>query len=186
MARVNAASLASMVDIMKRIVAMVLALAMPLLALGQATDEVKRNQDIIRQHHERLNRGDVQAAILDYALDAKNHGRTVGREGLRLVLEDIYTTFPDWRMEIEEMVAEGSSVVVRCTVSGTHRGVGKRPVNGGMLIGIAPTQKRFEVQHIHWYQLQDGKIVEHRANRDDIGMMRQLGLLPTVAPPNPR
>lgn len=170
----------------KIIIGAALALAMPLLALGQATDKVKRNQDVIRQHHERLNRGDVKAAVLDYAEDTKNHGRSVGREGLRLTLEDIYTTFPDWRMELEEMVAEGDSVVVRCTVSGTHRGVGKRPVNGGMLVGVEPTQKRFEVQHIHWYKLRDGKIVEHRANRDDIGMMRQLGLLPPVAPPNPR
>jgi predicted ester cyclase len=171
---------------MKRIlVGVALGIAMPLLALGQATDDVKRNQEVIRQHHERLNRGDVQAALLDYAEDTKNHGRPVGRDGLRLVLEDIYTTFPDWRMEILEMVAEKDSVVVRCTVSGTHRGVGKRPVNGGMLVGAEPTQKRFEVQHMHWYRLRDGKIVEHRANRDDLGMMRQLGFLPPATPHNP-
>jgi len=169
---------------MKRIIpGVALALVIPLLALGQTVDEVNRNRDAIRQHHERLNHGDVQAAVLDYAADAKNHGRPVGREGLRLVLEDIYTTFPDWRMEIVEIVAEGDSVVVRCTVSGTHRGVAKRSVNGGMLLGVAPTQKRFEVQHIHWYKLRDGKIVEHRANRDDLGMMRQLGLLPQLAQP---
>ena len=84
------------------------------------------------------------------------------------------------------MVAEGDSVVVRCTVSGTHRGVGKRSVNGGMLVAVEPTQKRFEVQHIHWYQLHNGKIVEHRANRDDVGMMRQLGLLPPAKPPDTR
>ncbi len=172
---------------MKRLIlGTVVALAIPLLALGQGTDTVTRNQNAIREHHERLNRGDVQAAVLDYAVDATNHGRPVGRDGLRLVLEDIFTTFPDWRMEIVEMVAEGDSVVVRCTVSGTHRGVGKRPVNGGMLVGVAPTQKRFEVQHIHWYKLRDGKIIEHRANRDDIGMTRQLGLLPAVVAPNPR
>ena len=163
-----------------------LGLALPLLALGQATDQVKRNQEVIRQHHERLNRGDLKAAILDYAEDTKNQGRPVGRDGLRLVLDDIYTTFPDWRMEIVEMVAEGESVVVRCTVSGTHRGVGKRSVNGGMLVGSNRRKKRFEVQHIHWYQLHNGKIVEHRANRDDVGMMRQLGLLPPAKPPDTR
>ncbi len=174
-------------NIMKRsLLGAALGLALPLLALGQATDQVKRNQEVIRQHHERLNRGDLKAAILDYAEDTKNQGRPVGRDGLRLVLDDIYTTFPDWRMEIVEMVAEGDSVVVRCTVSGTHRGVGKRSVNGGMLVGVEPTQKRFEVQHIHWYQLHNGKIVEHRANRDDVGMMRQLGLLPPAKPPDTR
>jgi predicted ester cyclase len=170
---------------MRRVIpGVALAVLVPLLASAQVADEVNRNRETIRQHHERLNSRDVQAAVLDYAVDARNHGRPVGREGLRLVLEDIYTTFPDWRMEIIEMVADGDSVVVRCTVSGTHRGVAKRAVNGGMLIGVAPTQKRFEVQHIHWYTLRDGKIVDHRANRDDVGMMRQLGLLPPVAQPD--
>jgi predicted ester cyclase len=100
-------------------------------------------------------------------------------------LEDIFTTFPDWHSEIIDMVADHDVVVTRNRVSGTHKGVAKRAVNGGMLVGVQPTGKRFEVQHIRWYKLRDGKTVEHRAVRDDIGMMRQLGLLPpapTFAP----
>ena len=54
-------------------------------------------------------------------------------------------------------------------------------MNGGMLVGVQPTGKRFEVSHIHWYTLRDGKIVEHYANRDDLGMMQQLGLVPPLA-----
>jgi predicted ester cyclase len=81
-------------------------------------------------------------------------------------------------MTILNSVVEGEWVVVRCTFSGTHRGLGRIPVNGGMLVGVQPTGMRFEVQHIHMYQLRNGKIVEHFANRDDLGMMRQLGLLP--------
>jgi hypothetical protein len=56
------------------------------------------------------------------AEDAKNFGRSVGRDGFRRVLEDIFTTFPDWHVEIVETVTEGDSVVMRCKVSGTHRG----------------------------------------------------------------
>jgi predicted ester cyclase len=67
--------------------------------------------------------------------------------------------------------------VVRCQVSGTHRGIGRLPMNGGMLVGVEPTGKRFEVAHIHWYKLKNGKIVDHFATRDDVGMMAQLGLL---------
>ena len=120
----------------------------------------------------------VNTALQSYAPDAKNHGRVSGRDGPRRVLEDIYTTFPDWRMEIVEMIAVDDSVVVRCAVSGTHKGVSRLPVNGGMLVGVEPTGKRFEVQHIHWYKLRGGQIVDHLANRDDIGMTRQLGLVP--------
>lgn len=146
-------------------------------------DRVEANRQLIRAHHERLNRGDWAAAALDYAEDALNFGRAVGRAGLRATLEDIYTTFPDWKMEIQEMVAEGDVVVVRSTVSGTHKGVGKRPINGGMLVGVPPTGKRFEVQHIHWYTVRDGKIVAHQATRDDMRMNRMLGLLPAAPTP---
>ena len=157
---------------------LVLFSALPLFAFAQSVEQVEKNKAVIRQHHDRLNAGDVTAALQHYAADTKNFGKAVGREGLGRTLRDIFTTFPDWRMEIVEMIAVDDSVVVRCTVSGTHKGVGKLPINGGMLVDVPPTGKRFEVQHIHWYTLKDGQIVDHRANRDDIGMTRQLGLLP--------
>jgi len=77
------------------------------------------------------------------------------------------------------MVAEDDTVVVRCRVSGTHRGVGTRRVNGGFLAGLQPTGKHFQVQHMHWYVVKDGKITDHFASRDDLGMTQQLGLLPS-------
>jgi predicted ester cyclase len=161
-----------------KIALLTLILAAPLLTFAQKVDQVEANKALIRQHHDHMSRGDWKAALQNYAPDTKNHGRPVGREGLQRVLQDIFTTFPDWRMEILDMVAEKESVVVQCTVSGTHKGVGKLPINGAMLVDVQPTGKHFEVLHIHWYILKDGKIVDHRANRDDIGMTRQLGLLP--------
>jgi predicted ester cyclase len=81
------------------------------------------------------------------------------------------------------MVAAGDAVIVRCRVSGTHRGVATKRLNGGFLMGIQPTGKRFEVQHIHWYKLRDGTITDHFTNRDDLGMIQQLGLLPVPTAP---
>jgi predicted ester cyclase len=78
-----------------------------------------------------------------------------------------------------EFVAEGEWVVVRGMFSGTHDGVSRLPVSNGMLIGVQPTRRHFEVQHIHMMQVSGGKISEHFANRDDLGMMQQLGLLPS-------
>jgi predicted ester cyclase len=80
-------------------------------------------------------------------------------------------------MEIVEMAVDGESVVVRCRVSGTHQGVATRPVNGGLLVNVQPTGRRFEVQHIHWYKVRDGKITDHSTNRDDLGMLQQLGIV---------
>ena len=143
--------------------------------LGDIADTAEANRAFVRRHYEKLAGGDWRGAAEDYAEEASNFGRAVGREGVRRVLEDIYTTFPDWSMEIEEMAVEAENVVVRCRVSGMHRGIGKLPVNGGKLVGVEPSGKPFEVQHIHWYKVRDGQFVDHYAVRDDLGMMSQLG-----------
>jgi predicted ester cyclase len=150
-------------------------------AISQELDVAARNQQVVRDNLAEINRGDVRGAASDWAEDAQNFGRPAGPERIQLVLEDILTTFPDYHMEIVEMVAVGDVVVVRCNVTGTHLGVGKLSVNGGMLVGVEPTGKGHEIAHIHWYTLRDGKIVAQYATRDDLGMMRQLGLLTSTA-----
>jgi len=78
----------------------------------------------------------VKIAAADWVEDAKTFGNSIGRAGVQCVLEDIFTTFPDWRMEVQETVADGDVVFVHREVSGTHRGIGKLRVNGGMLVDI--------------------------------------------------
>jgi steroid delta-isomerase-like uncharacterized protein len=157
------------------------------LLVAQTAGETKRNREVVRRHLELMNRGDWKQAAELFSPDVRHHlgtwqqgaeGIVRGQKTLIDNLEDIFRTFPDWKMEIVEMVAEGESVVVRCRVSGTHKGVGAKRINGGFLVGVQPTGKRFDVQHIHWYKLRDGKITDHFTNRDDLGMTQQLGLLP--------
>jgi steroid delta-isomerase-like uncharacterized protein len=138
-----------------------------------------RNAEIVRRLFDALNAGNVAAAVQFFAIDTRNHGRPVGREGVQRVLSDIRATFPDEHSVIDDLVAVNDAVVVRTTSTGTHTGVGRLPVMGGLLVGVPPTGRGFKVQNIHWWTLKDGLIVEHRANRDDVGMMQQLGLLPT-------
>jgi hypothetical protein len=64
------------------VVSVAIVVALPLFAVGQVSDSAEQSKEVVRQHHARLNRGDVKAAVLDYAEDAMNHGRSVGREGL--------------------------------------------------------------------------------------------------------
>jgi steroid delta-isomerase-like uncharacterized protein len=145
---------------------------------SRAAIDVEQNKSIIRSWFEKLNGGDWKGALELFADDARSLGRPVGRRGLQSVLEDIFRMFPDLHMEIRDMVAEGDSVVVTCKVSGTHRGKGTLPIYAGLLVGLEPTQKQFEILHIHWFKLRDGKIVDHWDTRDDIRMMQQLGSLP--------
>ena len=150
---------------------------------GLPTEQEARNQEAVRAATDAMSRGDLNAYVSYFAEDTKNFDRPVGREGIRKAIEDIFITFPDYRHDVIEMLAKDDSVIVRCTTSGTHRGVGQLRLNGGMLVGVPPTQKHFAVQHIHWYRLRDGKIVAHTANRDDLAMMRELGLLPAEGLP---
>ncbi len=146
------------------------------------TDTAAANSALIRGHHEALNRGDWKTAVQDFAADTRNFGRPVGRAVIARILEDIYRTFPDFHVEIIDLLTQGETVVVRCNESGTHRGVGQLPVNGGMLVGVAPTQKHFEAEVVHFYTVRDGKIVDHRGVRDDLAMVQQLGLLAEPKP----
>lgn len=158
----------------------------------EASATAQRNAAIVRRYLAAVNSGDAVAAARFFADDTVNHGIPVGRTGTQRVLADIFATFPDWHMEIVDLVAVGNDVVVREIVSGTHRGTGRIAVNGGLLVDVPPTGRRFLVQHMHWYTLDDdGVIIMARANRDDVGMMQHLGLLPMPPggrrdlPPNP-
>jgi len=131
-----------------------------------------------RLYDEGINRHDADAAAAFYAIDAKNHGRVVGRAGMKAVFEALFSTFPDFTYRIEESTAESDRVVCKVTMSGTHLG---RPTLSqafsGMLNGVAPTGKPVRVPQFHSFRISGGRIVEHAAVRDDLGMLLQLGLL---------
>jgi predicted ester cyclase len=140
------------------------------------------NERIVRALHEAFNRQDFEAAAQFVAPEARNHGEIVGRQGFLFVWNDIATRSPDVTLEILTLVTDGEWVVTRNLYSGTHAGAQRIPVDGGFLVNVKPTNRRFSVQHIHMYRVQDGLVTEHWANRDDILMMEQLGLPLQVAP----
>ena len=175
-----------MIPTTMRVAAGVLSLALASTATAQqpASALEARNEAVIRRHHDAINSGDVAAAAAFYAEEVRNNGNVVSRARVFAIMQDNARTFPDWKMTIDRLIARGDEVVALMTVTGTHKGVSQRPVNGGVYLGVAPTGKSFSVLHTHWFIVQDGLIVEHRATRDDLGMSRQLGLLPP-APPRP-
>ncbi len=77
---------------------------------------------------------------------------------------------PDMRATVEEMVAEGDKVVVRYTVTGTQT---------GDFMGIPATGKPIKMTAIDILRFKDGKIAEHWLEGDQLGMMQQLGVIPT-------
>ena len=141
---------------------------------------VDDNTALVRRlYDEAINRQDAVAAAAFYTNDAKNHGRTIGRAGMKKVFEALFSTFPDFHYRIEQETAEGDRVVCKVVMTGAHLGppTPLPEIFSGMLAGVVPTGKRVEVLQFHSFRIRDGKITEHAAVRDDLGMLLQLGLL---------
>jgi predicted ester cyclase len=143
---------------------------------------------IDRLYKDAINRQDAAAAAAFYVVDATNHREKIGREGMRRVFEGLFTAFPDFAYRIEESTTEGDRIVCRVIMTGTHLGHPSLPgVFGGMLAGVPPTGRKVEVLHFHSFRTSGGQITDHSAVRDDLGMLKQLGLITAPgAAPGPR
>jgi steroid delta-isomerase-like uncharacterized protein len=97
------------------------------------------------------------------------------REGLRQLVTYLRVAFPDIHVTLHDMTAEGDLVMHRKTMRATHL---------GDFHGIAPTGRRVEMTGTHTWRFSAGKIIEHRANNDDLGMLRQLGAIPSSSTPD--
>ncbi len=138
---------------------------------------------VVAQHWDLIAQGRRMEAAALAADDFTNFGRRIGRSGIEVILRALGEAFPDQRHEIVEMVSDGEEVTCRLIMRGTHLGQPSLPLGlGGVLAEVEPTGRRVEVDQIHMFRVRDGKISEHFAVRDDLGMGRQLGLLPEGPP----
>jgi steroid delta-isomerase-like uncharacterized protein len=129
---------------------------------------------VLRQEEEIFTRGNLDAAEEIYAPgyvghDPSNPEDVMGPEAAKQAAADYRRAFPDLRVTVEDLIAEGDKVVARLRFSGTHL---------GELEGIAPTGRRVDCTGIVVSRIEGGKIAEDWANFDDLGLMRQLGAIP--------
>jgi lactoylglutathione lyase len=92
-----------------------------------------------------------------------------GREGWKQVWRSIFACFPDAVTETHAVLVDGEAAAVHATIVGTHE-ASVMP----LLDGIEPSHKRVRWEFIHLMKVADGVIVEHRACRDDLGLLRQI------------
>jgi steroid delta-isomerase-like uncharacterized protein len=93
-----------------------------------------------------------------------------GPKGYKEMYHNFAGAFSDFHCEIEDMIAEGDKVMVRTTITGMH----KREY-----MGIAPTGKQISVSEIAVVRIKDDKIVEEWGLIDFLGMIQQLGAIPS-------
>jgi predicted ester cyclase len=90
-------------------------------------------------------------------------------EGAKQLHRLILAAFPDLRMTIQDMAADGDKVWTRKTATGTHQ---------GELLGIPATGKRVAWKVIDVVTYKDGKVIEHWVVADTLSLMQQLGAVP--------
>jgi steroid delta-isomerase-like uncharacterized protein len=132
------------------------------------------NKELSRRFTELFSTGDPDSAKEVLRPDVVVHGMSTDGEvrGLDQVLEFVAayrSAFPDARSSVEDQIAEGDKVVTRWRARGTHR---------GPLGPIAATGREFEMDGVTIERIEDGQIAEVWVARDELGLLRQLGVVP--------
>jgi predicted ester cyclase len=133
-----------------------------------------KNQEVFRRViEEGFNKGNYDALDALFAADYIEHqfGLHTTLEGFKQDIQGLRTAFPDFKLTIEEDVADGDKLWVRMTGHGTNTG----PFFG------PPTGRPFTITVFDVCRFEDGKIVEHWGSPDRFALMAQLGLLPQPA-----
>src|SRR5215207_8070422 len=141
---------------------------------GAGSMSIEENKALVRRWWEETDKGND--AIVDElcAPDYIDHspplpGMGPGRAGVRKANATLRAAFPDTIHIIEDLLAEGDKVVTRLRGRATFT---------GEILGIPPNGKVVEITGISIHRIAGGKLVEHWANADQLGLMQQLGALP--------
>jgi steroid delta-isomerase-like uncharacterized protein len=100
---------------------------------------------------------------------ASSPGISPDLSGIKQFFTALRAAFPDFCYTVEDEIAEGDKVFIRLTGRGTMK---------GELLGMPATGKSASWSEIHEGRYENGKLVEHWANVDQLGMLQQLGLAP--------
>jgi steroid delta-isomerase-like uncharacterized protein len=136
------------------------------------------NKAIVERFYEEVfNRRNIDAIDELVSPEFVNHDPTPvasrDPESMKQFIKALTEAFPDHHHHIEDLIAEGDKVVMRCTITATHEG------QFPGFLDMPPTGKSICQRQIHILRVQDDRVREHWVVRDDLTMMQQLGLIPT-------
>jgi steroid delta-isomerase-like uncharacterized protein len=121
-----------------------------------------------------FNQKDGSAFDAYFSTDLKDHalppGVPEGFEGRKMFYSAMLAAFPDMQVQLEDVFAEGDKLVTRWSVRGTHQ---------GEMMGIPPTGKQVSVGGIAIDRFENGQSVEHWEIFNQMGLMQQLGVIPS-------
>jgi steroid delta-isomerase-like uncharacterized protein len=132
----------------------------------------EENKAVVRNLYGALNAGDLSKFADGLADDVVEHeelpGLTPDKAGVVQFFRGAMAGVEGFRMNIEEIMAEGDRVSVRATVSGKHT---------GELMGIPATGKDLNVPLADYFRVRGGKVAEHWGVMDSGTMLIQMGIV---------
>lgn len=133
---------------------------------------IEDNKALLRRFFEVANKGTLSIIDELCAPEYVYHGTTgdMTREQFKQYAAGLLAVFPDLIGSVDDMIAEGDKIAARYTLQGTHQGAFK---------GIAPTGKKIMLKGIEIDRLAGGKFIETWTISDTLGLMQQLGVIPS-------
>lgn len=130
-----------------------------------------------RSLYDLVSAGDIDGFADNLADDFVEHEETPGlaptKEGVKTFFRMQRAAFPDMRMEVQDVFADGNKVVARVRYTGTNK---------GEFMGMPASGKSVDVQLIDIFRFDDdGLLHEHWGVLDALTMMQQLGVVPAGA-----
>ncbi len=142
---------------------------------GACSMSTEANKVLVHRFIEELwNQGNLVVADELLAPEHVHHffGEDIhGPDGVKQLVSGLRSAFPDLNCSTDDMIAEADKVVVRFIARGTHQGEG---------MGIPPTGKRVAYTGIDIFRIAGGRIVERWGEVDMLGLLQQLGVVPSM------
>lgn len=146
-----------------------------LMALGNVQTATPNHKELMRLFVDQVvNKHDTNAADGLFQPNYVEHNKAIasmggGVEGFKKFASMVFAAFPDVKVTIVDLIAEGDKVSYYAEVSGTHR---------GNFMGIPATNKKVTWTETHLFRFSNRKIAEHYGDADLLALMQQLGAIP--------
>ena len=130
---------------------------------------IESNKTIVQKYIELWSTGNLSIArevLSEDFVDHTHPQQAPGPESVKQEVKAFREGFPDARITVEQMIAEGDLVAFRFTLRGTHLGT---------FAGFAPTGKEDILTGVDFIRIADGKMVELWSVQDTFSWVRQLG-----------
>jgi predicted ester cyclase len=138
----------------------------------------EKNKLLVRNYFRAIDAGDPAGLDQYVSVDYVDHNPQFpnlppGIDGVREGIELALGAWSNFHHEIVDQIAEGDKVVSRINAYATHV---------GEFLGVQATHKEITMSGIAIHRIANGKLVEHWSNIDQVGVLKQLGVLPAADP----